>query len=274
MKRTYIITAILLVIFGCNTNNLTIIHTSDTHSHTEPESSNKGGIVGRSLCINQIADSAGKDNTLLFDCGDFSQGSLYYNTYKGAFEIKTMNLLGYDAAAIGNHEFDFGLDNLARLINMAQFPFVCCNLDFTGTPCEGVVKPYTVIERSGHKIGVFGISPDLNGLVLKENFTGVKFLPPIESAQRSINALRNEGCDIIVCLSHLGWKIANRDNDEKLAAATEGIDIILGGHSHDTFGKPLRYKNKSGKEVILNHTGKNGRNIGVINIRYDVYDKK
>ena len=266
MNRLFTIAIILLMTCSCGKNNLTILHTSDTHSHTDPESGNRGSIAGRAQAIAQITDSAGRENTLLFDCGDFSQGSLYYNTYKGSFEIETMNILGYDAAAIGNHEFDFGLDNLARLLKEAKFPFVCSNLDFTGTPCEGLVKPYTIIKRAGHKIGVFGLSPQIEGLVLKENFEGVRFLSPIEEAQKSIDILRNIGCDIIICLSHLGWKIANEYNDERLATETEGIDIILGGHSHDTFDKPISYKNTKGNRVMLNHSGKNGRKIGVINV--------
>ena len=126
--------------------HLIILHTNDTHSCIEPEKNGNAGVVNRALLIEELRDSLGKDNLLLFDCGDFSQGSLYYNTFKGAVEIELMNAMGYDACAIGNHEFDFGLENMARLFSMATFPVVCANYDFTGTVCEGLVKKYAVIQ--------------------------------------------------------------------------------------------------------------------------------
>lgn len=97
---------------------------------------------------------------LLFDCGDISQGTPYYNLFQGEVEVKMMNLMGYDAMTIGNHEFDFGLENMARLFRMANFPVVCANYDVTGTVLEGLVKPYTTFSRNGLKIGVFGLAPE------------------------------------------------------------------------------------------------------------------
>ena len=203
------------------------------------------------MLIESIADSVGRENMLLFDCGDFSQGSLYYNSFKGSTEIELMNAMGYNAGTLGNHEFDFGLENLARIIKMAKFDFVCANYDFTGTVCEGLVKPYTIIECSGKKIGVFGLSPDPKGLISQENYEGVTFTSPVKAAKRCVNELKEQKCDAIVCLSHLGWKIKNEYNDERLAAETAGIDIILGGHSHDYFEAPLTYSNSEGKDVIM-----------------------
>ena len=139
---------------------------------------------------------------------------------------------------------------------------LCANYDFTGTACEGLVKPYTVIEKGGKKIGVFGLSPDPKGLVSQENYAGVEFISPVEAANKCVAALKEAGCDAIVCISHLGWKIKNEYNDERLAAETAGIDLILGGHSHDYFEQPLIYKNRDGKDVIMQQMGKNGRHIG------------
>ena len=268
MKRILYI-LVLCLCYGVNAQNrITILHTNDTHSCIESEKNGNAGVLNRALLIEHIADSIGKENILLFDCGDFSQGSLYYNCFKGSTEIELMNAMGYDACTIGNHEFDFGLDNLARLIKMAKFDFVCANYDFAGTVCEYLVKPYTIIERGGKKIGIFGLSPDPKGLVAQENFVGVKFISPIDAANRCVAELTAKGCDAIVCLSHLGWKIKNEYNDERLAAETAGIDIILGGHSHDYFEQPATYRNSEGNNVIMQQMGKNGRHLGWVNLSF------
>lgn len=266
MKRMFLIMAIAVSMMACRQERLTILHTNDTHSCIEPERDGGAGVLNRALLLEHLRDSLGAGNVLLFDCGDFSQGSLYYNAFRGAAEIELMNAMGYDACAIGNHEFDFGMDNMARIFSMAEFPVVCANYDFAGTVCEGIVKPWVVIERAAMRIGVFGLSPDPEGLVLKENYAGVRFISPLEAAQKAVAALEEEGCDAIVCLSHLGWKIGNEFNDERLAAETSGIDVILGGHSHDLFGEPLVYKNSNGEDVVVQQMGKNGRRLGYVTL--------
>ena len=257
---------------GCGTGDgggvITVIHSSDTHSCIEPNRARRAGLAGRDAFVCAVRDSVGEDSLLLLDCGDFSQGSLYYDIYKGAFEIDAMNLLRYDASAIGNHEFDFGLNNLASLLKRAAFPMLCANIDFTGTPCEGLVKPYVIVEKAGKKVGLFGLSPNLDGLVLKEHYEGVVCLSPIEAAQECVRKLRDEGCELVVCLSHLGFDIPGRCNDELLAAMTDGIDIILGGHSHDLFSEPQVRKNRLGKDVVINHTGKFGSSVGLLSVDF------
>lgn len=269
MRKILFIITLILCCSATAQEKITILHTNDTHSCIEPEKNGNAGVVNRALLIEELRDSLGKDNLLLFDCGDFSQGSLYYNTFKGAVEIELMNAMGYDACAIGNHEFDFGLENMARLFSMATFPVVCANYDFTGTVCEGVVKEYAVIERGGKRIGVFGLSPDPVGLVAKEYYEGIDFISPVEAANDAVAALEKEKCDVIVCLSHLGWRIGNEYNDERLASETAGIDIILGGHSHDYFEQPLVYKNRDGKDVIMQQMGKNGRYLGHVTLTFE-----
>ena len=269
MKKILLILAIGLCFGATAQNRITILHTNDTHSCIEPEKNGNAGVLNRALLIEHIADSIGRENTLLFDCGDFSQGSLYYNCFKGSTEVELMNAMGYDAGILGNHEFDFGLENLARLLRMAEFDVLCANYDFSGTVCEGLAKPYTVIERGGKRIGVFGLSPDPKGLVAQENYSGVKFISPVEAADRCVAELKAKGCDAIVCLSHLGWKISNEYNDERLAAETTGIDIILGGHSHDYFEQPLTYKNREGKNAIMQQMGKNGRHLGHVTLYFE-----
>lgn len=268
MKKILLILALVFCSGAMAQERLIILHTNDTHSCIEPEKNGNAGVVNRALLLEHLRDSLGSGNVLLFDCGDFSQGSLYYNTFKGAVEVDIMNAMDYDACTIGNHEFDFGLDNMARLFAMASFPVVCANYDFTGTVCEGLVKPYTVIERGGKRVGVFGLSPDPKGLIAKEYYEGVEFISPVEAADNAVKALEKEGCDVIVCLSHLGWKIGNEYNDERLAAETAGIDVILGGHSHDYFEEPLVYKNKAGKDVLMQQMGKNGRYLGIVTLTF------
>lgn len=270
MKKILLVAVLFIscVLNAQQCDKITILHTNDTHSCIESEKNGGAGVLNRALLFESLRDSLGTVNVLLFDSGDFSQGSLYYNTFKGGMEIELMNAMGYDACTIGNHEFDFGLENMARIFAMAEFPVVCANYDFTGTPCEGLVKPWVVIERGGKRIGVFGLSPDPAGLVPKDYYAGVKFISPVEAAQKAVVALEKEECDAIVCLSHLGWQIPNEYNDERLVAETSGIDVILGGHSHDYFEAPLVYKNSNGESVLMQQMGKNGRNVGVVTLSF------
>ena len=250
-----------------------LVHTSDTHSCVEPVSpnfsdtaqANKGGYLRRVVLLEEMRREHPND-MLLLDCGDFSQGSAYYNLYKGEVEVKLMNLMHYDACTIGNHEFDFGLENLARLMRMAEFPFVCCNYDFMGTPCEGLVKPYVIIERAGVRVGIFGVCPQPQGLITEKNFEGMRYTRPAQAAQPVIDRLRGEEhCDVVVCLSHLGWNDAP-DMDQDFIANTTGLDVLLGGHSHTYFEKPRYVKDKRGHEVAVDHQGKNARFLGTIEV--------
>lgn len=253
------------------TKELYILHTSDTHSRLEPveadaadENAGRGGAVRRATFIRQFR--AEHPNTLVFDCGDFSQGTPYYNFYQGEIEVKMMNLMGYDAMTIGNHEFDFGMENMARLFRLAQFPVVCANYGVEGTPLEGLVKPYVVIERDGLRIGVFGLAPRMEGLVQGSKCEGVEYRDPVRTAQETANLLREEErCDVVVCLSHLGIRGLMPDDacDETLAVNTSGIDLILGGHSHTFMEKPQVFRNAAGSDVPVFHTGKNGVYVGV-----------
>lgn len=253
-----------------------ILHTNDTHSCILPLSRNladtvvagRGGFVRRLELVNR--ERSKDPELLLLDSGDFSQGSPYYTLFHGDVEVGLMNLMGYDAVTIGNHEFDFGLENMARLFRKAKFPVVCCNYDFTSTPLEGLVKPYVVIERKGVRIGVFGVGPELDGLVDENNCRGVKFENPESAAARTVKTLREkEKCDVVVCLSHLGWDDDGEKGDSKLMSETSGIDIVLGGHSHSYF-KELKYvKNAEGKEIPNDQNGKHGVYVGRIVLSFD-----
>lgn len=254
---------------------LVILHTNDTHSCVFPLNPNladtmlagRGGFVRRAEMVKR--ERAKHPKLLLLDSGDFSQGSPYYTLYKGDVEIGMMNLMGYDAATIGNHEFDFGVENMARLFRKANFPIVCANYDFTGTPLEGLVKPYTIIKRGGLRIGVFGLSPKLDGLVLASSCAGVKYNDPVKAANDVALTLKEkEKCDVVICLSHLGWDILGID-DTEVTPMTRNVDIVLGGHSHTYFGQLQYLDDLDGKPVPNDQNGKHGIFVGKITVRLE-----
>ena len=272
MKRLHLI--IYIVLLSALTagakkyKQLVILHSNDTHSVILPlnpniddkEIAGRGGFLRR---VNMVKEQRQLDpDLLLFDSGDFSQGSGYYTLFKGEVEIGLMNEMGYDAATIGNHEFDFGLDNMARIFRMAKFPIVCSNYDCTGTVLQDLVKPYITLVRKGVKIGVFGLAPELKGLVFDGNCEGITFLDPIETAQKYIDILRKqEKCDVVICLSHLGWKESEYP-DEEFIKGVEGCDLVLGGHTH-TYMRELEYApDKTGKLIPDDQNGKHGAFVG------------
>lgn len=249
---------------------LRIMHTNDTHSCVVPVSphysdtaqADKGGFIRRAAIVRDWR--AEDKDLLLFDSGDFSQGSAYYNLYKGEVEISLMNEMKYDAAAIGNHEFDFGLDNMARIFRMAEFPIVCANYDVKGTVLEGLVKPYAVLERKGVRVGVFGLGTRLEGMVAADNYKGITYEDPVTAANRVAARLKKEEhCDLIVCLSHLGWDIDGTD-DTEVVPLLHDVDVVLGGHSHTYFEHPVVLKDADGRNVYCNQMGKNGRYVGTL----------
>lgn len=285
MKKI-IVTLCACVLIGCSVPServaLRLVHTNDTHSCVMPISphysdtaqADKGGFVRRAALVRDMRKEY--PELLLFDSGDFSQGSAYYNMYKGEVEVLLMNHMGYDAAVLGNHEFDFGLENLARLCKMASFPFVCANYGVEGTVLEGLVSPYVVLERKGVRIGVFGLGVRLEGLVARENYEGVTFEDPIVAADRVVTILKEEEhCDMIVCLSHLGWDISGTD-DTEIVPALRHVDVVLGAHSHTYFERLEVLNDADGRPVYCHQMGKNGRFVGVMDIemeRMDAYSK-
>lgn len=254
---------------------LVVLHTNDTHSCIMPLNANldnkdiagRGGFLRR---VNMLKEQRQQHpDMLLFDSGDFSQGSGFYTLFRGEVEIGLMNQMGYDAVTIGNHEFDFGLDNLAKLCRMANFPVVCSNYDFTGTPCEGLVKDYITIQRNGLKIGVYALGAPLKGLVSNKNCEGVVFLDPVEVSKKYISILRQkEKCDVVICLSHLGWQISEYP-DHQFIREIEGCDLVLGGHTH-TYMPTLEYApDKTGKLIPDDQNGKHGVFVGKLVLTFE-----
>ena len=248
---------------------LVILHTNDTHSTILPINDQlpdtmKAGRAGALRRIAMLKEERRKcPDLLLFDSGDFFQGSAYYTMFKGDVEIGLMNLMGYDAVTIGNHEFDFGLEEMARTFRLAKFPIVCANYDFTGTPCEGLVKPYIILKRQGVKIGVFGLSPKMEGLVSAKNCVGVKYLDPAKVALETATMLKKDlKCDVVICLSHLGWNSNRGEDDQYFVPRSRYIDLVLGGHTHTYFKKLEYLTDMDGKQVPVDQNGKHAIFVG------------
>ena len=251
---------------------LVILHTNDTHSTIEPFPSkhskfpNMGGVSKRHTILQKIRSE--EEHVLLLDAGDIFQGTPYFNAFNGELEMKLMSLLQYDAATMGNHDFDIGLEGFLNAQQFANFPFLCANYDFSETILDGKTKAYHIFHKAGIKIGVFGIGVALKGLVSIDNYGNTRYFDPISTANKIASELKSKSCDLVICLSHLGFEYENKNinSDRKLAAETENIDIILGGHTHTFFDKPLVIKNLKNKDVLVNQVGWGGVYLGRIDI--------
>lgn len=248
---------------------IVILHTNDTHSRIEPlpetdrHAAGKGGVVRRASFIDNVRKE--NKNVLLLDAGDFLQGTPYFNLFKGEVEVKAMNLMKYDAATLGNHEFDYGMEVLEEVIRNAEFPIITSNYDFSNTALADLVKPYIVLKKDGVRIGIIGICIRPQGLIAANNYKGMKFLDPVETANKLAEKLRSEDqCDMVVCLSHLGYQ-----QDLKLAEKTRNIDLIIGGHSHTYMKEPEVRKNLDNKEVMIYQTNGRGVYVGKIDVELE-----
>ena len=271
-NKLFLLLLVIPVLLYAQEKPLVILHFNDTHSRIEPMPPNdarnpdKGGVVRQSTYIKNVRKEM--KNVLVFHSGDMVQGTPYFTIFGGEVETAVANRMKIDAACLGNHEFDNGLDFLSKMIRRATYPYIATNLDFTGTPVEGLTKKYHIIKRGGLKIGIIGLTINPEGLVAKKSYTGVKYLDPLESANSVAAFLKQEKkCDLVICLSHLGY-YPNEDivGDITLAKNSRNIDIILGGHSHLFFQQPDRQINLDGKEVTIQQSGAYGLNAGRLDV--------
>jgi 5'-nucleotidase len=261
--------------FSSTSKQVTILHTNDVHSHIDPfgpedgRNANQGGVARRYSLIESIRKE--NPNTLLFDAGDIFQGTPYFNYYGGELEFKLMSMLKYDAATIGNHDFDNGIDGLYAQLPHAKFEFISANYDFSNTVMDTHVKPYKTFVLDGIKIGVFGLGIELDGLVNKTMYKETVYLDPIETTKEMTRILKdNENCDLIICLTHIGYEYnSEKVSDLKLARTTKDIDLIIGGHTHTFLPRPTIEKNSEGKDVLVNQVGCYGINLGRIDFYFD-----
>ncbi|MGL2964692.1 bifunctional metallophosphatase/5'-nucleotidase [Flavobacterium sp. RSB2_4_14] len=259
------------------TKHLTVLHTNDVHSYIDPfpanhpKNPNMGGVARRAALIESIRKE--NSNVLLLDAGDIFQGTPYFNYYGGELEFKLMSMMKYDLATIGNHDFDNSIDGLYAQLPNANFEFVSANYDFKNTIMDGHVKPYKIFNKNGIKVGVFGLGIALEGLVDKKNYKETVYNDPLSIAQDMSRILKQEKkCDLVICLSHIGYKYKDEPNkicDVKLASLTKDIDLIIGGHTHTFLDKPTVLKNSEGNDVLVNQVGCYGVNLGRIDFYFD-----
>lgn len=259
---------------------LTILHTNDVHSRLDPfpadgtKYQGLGGVVRRSALIKKIRSE--EKNVLLFDSGDIVQGTPYFNLFGGTPEYEMMNDMAYDAATLGNHDFDTGIGHLAELQSLAKFPMINANYDFKDTPMKGRALPYKVFYKEGLRIGVTGVGIDLKGLVTEKQTGGLVYLDPVLEANKNAAILRHDlKCDLVICLSHLGFKYReDKVSDIRLAENSKDIDLILGGHTHTFLDKPELVRNLEGETVMINQVGWAGIRLGRIDITFEKGSKK
>lgn len=255
------------LIASTQTDYLTILHTNDVHSRLDPfpmdgsRNAGMGGVAARAALIEKIRKNV--PNVLLLDAGDIFQGTPYFNLYKGEPEIKAMSMMGYDASTMGNHDFDAGIENFAYQLQHANFPIIICNYNFSGTAMENKFVPYKIFKKGNVKVGVLGVGIELQGLVPENLYEKTVYLSPVERANETADYLKKRGCDMIICLSHLGDKYDdNKVSDEILAKECYDIDLIIGGHTHRFFDAPRVYRNKKGNDTIVNQVGWAGIQLG------------
>ena|ERR1700752_3680997 len=249
---------------------ITVLHTNDTHSQIDPVLDNdkswagKGGVARRATLVKRIRKE--NPNTLLIDAGDVLQGTPYFNFYKGEVEYKAMSLIGYDAGTLGNHEFDNGVEALAKALQNATFDIISTNYDVRGSLLEKKVKTHAVKVVGGIRVGLFGMGISPDGLITNENFAPLKYMDPVRMARGAVKLLREqERCQLVLGMSHLGYYPNPKDDevgDTQVAAQVEGIDFIASGHTHTFMEKPFLQKNPAGKDTVIFQVGKSGIYLG------------
>ncbi len=251
--------------------HLVILHTNDTHSRMDPFPMDGGplqGLVGvarRATLVNRVRDR--NPNVLLLDSGDIFQGTPYFNFFKGEIEFEAMSALGYDVATIGNHDFDNGVNGLAEMLPRASFDFVSANYDVSGSPLQPHVRPWLIKDVGEARVGVFGLGIEFDGLVLESLHEGVRYEDPFAAARRSVSELRGRGCSLIICLSHLGYRYrGDTPSDTLLAQEVDGIDLILGGHTHTFMDQPDIYEKPGGRRTLVNQVGWAGMRLGRVDV--------
>lgn len=262
-----------------NAIHFTILHTNDTHSRLEPfpyedkKYGGQGGVVRRARLIKDIRKEV--NNVLLFDAGDVFQGTPYFNLYHGEPEIKAMSMMGYDAMTMGSHDFDGGIEGFAAQLPHANFPVLVANYDFGKTGLAGKIQPHKVFEFQGIRIGVYGLGIQLYGLVAPEAYGRTYHQDPIQKAKETEEFLKKkQNCDMVICLSHLGYEYGGlKVSDKLIAAATNYTDLILGGHTHTFLETPTVLKNQLGKDVIINQVGWAGLRLGRLDFIYNANKK-
>lgn len=273
MKKICSLVAALTLLAPANltAQKLTILHLNDTHSHIDAEKTGElrghGGTIERAAYIDSVRTADGRKNVLLLHAGDFSQGSSYFTVLGGFLEIDLMNAMEFDAAALGNHEFDNGMDALADRLAKLKCPVVCANYDFSGFRLGRYVKPYVIVRRGGLKIGIIGLLTDVRPVVDSDIACQLKYLDPVGVTDRYADYLRNrKKCDMVICLSHLGVEGELTLMDRQLVSETRNVDLVVGGHSHTFLKEVCWQENADGVPVPIVQNGRWGVNMADLKI--------
>jgi 5'-nucleotidase len=255
-----------------------ILHANDTHAHIEPtmvQGKPYGGWAKFATAVRQNWDDEGP--CFLLHGGDAFQGTLYFNVYEGLADVAIMNRLGFDAMAVGNHEFDLGPGALARFASLAQFPCLAANLDLRDeAQLRELVRPSAVIESKGVRIGVVGAcTEDLPEI--SSPGPNVKLFPIVPALQAEVDKLTAQGIQIIVVLSHCGY-----DVERGYARSLRGVDVVVGGHSHSLLGDvplpgnavrrgdyPTVEKNADGDTVLVVQAWEWAKVMGRLDVQFD-----
>lgn len=261
---------VIVTLWSCKPHRLiTIVHTNDTHSQIDPNMKNKvepdGGVEARATLIEMLRQE--DKNLIYLDGGDMVQGQPYFNLWKGTLEMLCMNQQQLIASTFGNHEFDNGLEYLNKMLEVAKFPIVNCNYDCSETIIKDKVVKHLIIERNGVKIGITGVTCDPNKLIFDRNWEGIKYEPASPAANREAKWLKEQGCDLVILLSHEGYYAeSNQVMDRMIAAQSHDIDLIIGGHSHTNIENGMIEMNADGKPVVITQTGGKTNSIGKIKV--------
>ncbi len=251
---------------------ITILYTNDTHARLDPFPDNAlqfaglGGIARRATLVNRIRKV--QPNTLLLDAGDVFQGTPWFNVFGGKTDLELMSKMKYDASVMGNHEFDNGLQGFADTARYASFPFLNANYAVHKTPLQEYVRKFMVKEIAGFRIGIFGLGIQLDGVVDMKLYGDVQYRDPVIWAKGMVNSLRNtHRCDYVLCLSHLGFEYNDsRIDDKKLAARVDGMDLIIGGHTHTFLDQPVFIQTPDGGKTAVTQAGHSGIRLGRIDL--------
>ena len=271
MRRIYMLILAAAMSFAASAQDLTILHFNDTHSHIDPERSGKdaglGGVIEQAAYVDSVRCADGKKNVLLLHAGDFSQGTSYFTELNGNIEIDILNAMKFDAVCLGNHEFDNGMEEIARRLRNLDVPVVCANYDFTGSPLEGLVKPYVIVKKAGKRIGIIGLLTDVSTVVSREVADMMTYKAPAAIVNEYAAYLKDQKkCDLVICLSHLGYDHENSDCE--LATMVRNVDIIVGGHSHTHLDDYTPVKDLDGKDVVIVSDWKWGLKVGNLSIDF------
>lgn len=266
MKKLIIAAFAAMFLLACtpSARHLTVMHANDTHSHLDATRDGQWGVIERAAFIDSVRSADGKSNVLLLHAGDFNQGSPYYTVFDGQLEVNLVNAMGYDCVALGNHEFDNGIEHLSNRLAQLDCPVVCANYDFSSLEIGKYIKPFAVLERGGYRVGIIGLLTDITKMVMRETADRI---PRVDGSDAEIanswaSYLRDEeNCDIVILLTHIGF-----NEDKAVAQDLKGVDVIVGGHSHTCLKEAEYVPDAGGHPVPIVTDWCWGKTMGVLKI--------